>query len=265
MLRGEPEQVVLLPGPTLMPLWTALATGLFFVSFLFKLYPLSAVAFILIVICVWRWMWNSGLRADAGPVEIGLGRTAPLHPTAADPPTLWGMIFTLMANGVFFGALVFGYLFLWVVAPNWPPPALLAREPVTPLIVLAGLATGLSSVWRATRANAQGRAGDSRVWLMVSAGAGAVIAGGALAVPTFTAPPPGSHAYGAAVTFISGYLAFHGLIAAILAAYAWARSRDGWISAQRAVEFSALRLWWLYLAVAGLISLALLHGPAWLT
>jgi cytochrome c oxidase subunit I+III len=226
---------------------------------------LSALAFVLIVICGWRWMWNSGLRADAGPVDIGRGRTAVLHPTAADPPTLWGMIFTLMANGVFFGALVFGYLFLWVVAPNWPPPALLAQEPVTPLIVLAGLAAGFYSVWRAARVNAQGRAEDSRAWLLVSAGAGTMIAGGALAVPLFTAPSPASHAYGAAVTVISGYLAFHGLLAAILAAYAWARSRDGWISAQRAVEFSALRLWWFYLASVGLITQALLHGPAWLT
>ncbi|MDP3384591.1 MAG: cytochrome c oxidase subunit I [Phenylobacterium sp.] len=265
MLSGEPDQVVLLPGPTLMPLWTALATGLFFVSFLFKLYPLSAIAFVLIVICGWRWMWASGLREDVAPVDIGRGQTAPLHAMAADPPTLWGMVFTLMANGVFFGALVFGYLFLWVVAPNWPPPALLAREPVTPLLVLAGLATGLAAVWRGARANGESRAADSQTWLLVSAAAGAVIAGGALAVPLFTAPAPNSHAYAAAVTFISGYLAFHGLIAAILSAYAWARSRHGWISRQRAVEFSALRLWWLYLGATGLISLALLHGPAWMS
>jgi len=265
MLSGKPEQVVLLPGPTFMPLWTALATGLFFVGFLFKLYPVSALAFGLIVACVWRWMWDSGLRQDAEPVAIGRGQTAPLHATTADPPTLWGMVFTLMANGVLFGALVFGYLFLWVVAPNWPPPDLLIREPVTPLLLIAAVACGLWAIRRAERANARGAAGTSQSALLVSGLSGLLVTTAALAVPLFTAPSPTAHAYGAAVTFISGYMAFHGLIAALLSAYAWARARRGWVSAQRRVEFATLRLWWLYLAAVVGISLALLHGPVWLS
>jgi len=265
MLTGKPEQVVLLPGPTFIPLWTALATGLFFVSFLFKLYPVSALAFVLIVACVWRWMWDSGLRQDAEPVAIGRGQTAPLHATTADPPTLWGMVFTLMANGVLFGALVFGYLFLWVVAPNWPPPELIAREPVTPILLIVAVACGLWAAGRAGRANARGEAGASQAALLVSGLSGLSVAAAALAVPLFTAPSPTAHAYGAAVTFISGYMAFHGLIAILLSAYAFSRARGGWVSAQRRVEFATLRLWWLYLATVAGISLALLHGPAWLS
>ena len=48
-------------------------------------------------------------------------------------------LFLLLANSVLFGSLLFGYAFLWTVAPNWPPPLILQPGP-------AALTEGLDAI-----------------------------------------------------------------------------------------------------------------------
>ena len=36
-------------------------------------------------------------------------------------PGWWATAFTLGADGTFFASLLSGYLYLWTIAPNWPP------------------------------------------------------------------------------------------------------------------------------------------------
>jgi cytochrome c oxidase subunit I+III len=263
MLDGRPDQLILLPKPTLAPLLTALATGLFFVAFLLGQYWLSVVGAVLVVVSVWRWMWNGGLKTDPEAVDVGLGERVLPHAATAAPPTVWGMVFTLAANGTFFGALVFGYLFLWVIAPNWPPPDLIRREPFTPLLALTAAGVGAWAATRASAANRNADAGGRDRALLAVALAGLVLAASAAAVPLLSPTAPTDHAYGALAGFLSGYLAFNGLVGTLLAAYAWARARRGWISAARAAEVRALGLWWAYLAGVAATTVALLHVPAW--
>jgi cytochrome c oxidase subunit I+III len=260
MLTGKPEQVILLPGPTWIPLFTALATGGFFVAFLFKLYWLAALSLAAVVACAWRWLWASGLRLDLPPVDIGNGETAPLHPMSEAPPSLWGMIFTLMANGTFFASLIFGYAFLWVVAPNWPPPALIA--PNLPILAIAAfsLAGGVPAAALAARANRQEDKARRTIWL------GAALVLNLAAVAAFLAiaalaPSPRAHAYGAAVGALCLYGALQNGIGALICAYAGARAARGWISTSRGVEFRALGLWQGYASASGGVVLAALYAP----
>ena len=44
MTSGAPEQLIVLPHPTYLPLWTALATAAAVLALLFKLYLLSLAA-----------------------------------------------------------------------------------------------------------------------------------------------------------------------------------------------------------------------------
>lgn len=261
-LDGAPDQVILLPGPSWSPLLTAAACAVFFVSFLFKIYAFALLGLGAVVVSTWLWLWDSGSREDTGAVEIGDGARVPLQAEASDPPTLWGMVFTLMANGVFFGALVFGYLYLWVIAPNWPPPAMIPPVWVSPLAAL--LASG--GAWlSALRARAAVKTGSSHglAWLggctLLS-----VVAALAVATPLlWLAPAPASHAYAAVVHALALYAVFQAGVGALIATYAAARTLSGYVSAARSVEFSALALWQSYTAAAVLIIVALIHLPAW--
>ncbi len=66
------------------------------------------------------------------------------------------------------------------------------------------------------------------------------------------------------MAFLSGYLAFHGVVAALISAYAWFRARRGWMSALRSVELRALFLWWGYIAAVAVTTVLLLHAPVWI-
>lgn len=262
-IDAAPQQVVLLPGPTFVPLYTALATGLFFVSFLFGAYWLSALAVPLILACAWAWLWSSGLREDPPPVDIGRGLKATLHPAAADPPSLWGMIYAILADGVFFGSLAFGYLFLFVVAPNWPPETMIARDAFLLGASAAALFIATASAMVAARANARGAGRKGMIALLLcaaSAGAGALAFA---ATPALLAAPPTTHAYHASIHALAYYAAAHCGLTVFIAVYACARTLRGYTSARRAVEFRALTLWQIYVAVSGAAALALVHAPVW--
>jgi cytochrome c oxidase subunit I+III len=62
----------------------------------------------------------------------------------AGAPAWWALIFTLVADGTLFTSLVFGALYLWISAPNWPPAAvseinlLVALASITALFLAAG-------------------------------------------------------------------------------------------------------------------------------
>ena len=48
------------------------------------------------------------------------GLSLPPHTEVASAPAWWALIFTLVADGTLFTSLLFGTLYLWISAPNWP-------------------------------------------------------------------------------------------------------------------------------------------------
>lgn len=142
MASGEPEHIALLPRPTFLPLWTALAIGAGVLTLLFKLYWLTPVALLLVVALSLRWHRVAGQRRDHGLLDAGLGLRLPLHSEVPRPASWWGLLFLLVADGTAFASLIFGALFLWLVAPGWPPPAAVAL----PLPAVAALALLLSLI-----------------------------------------------------------------------------------------------------------------------
>ena len=258
-VSGAPEQLILLPAPSYVPLLAALAAGGFFVSFLFGFYEGAALSALAILFFVLLWLWQSGLKADPDPVDVGMGERLLPHPAAERPPGWWGMAFALVADGALFASLVFGYLFLWAIAPGWPPPRFVSADPLLPLATAAALGIGLWSGLRAVAANGPGDRSAVRSRLLAGAGAGVAAAAGFLAVALLLAPPPDEHAYGAAVAVLCGYGALHALLAAIASGFAWARDRAGYVSSALALELRNADLLWRYTAASGLTVLLLVH------
>ncbi|MBX9454602.1 MAG: cytochrome c oxidase subunit I [Rhizobium sp.] len=259
---GSPQSVVVFPANTALPIVMALVTGAFFLGLLVKAYWLVPIAAIGVAAFAARWAWSLGSRRDEGPLPAGGEISLPLASETAEPPGWWGTIFLLLANSVFFGSLMFGYAFLWTVAPNWPPPAYVQPGLVSPALALAGVIAGTLGIRGAER---RVRAGQA-IGLPIAMGTGGLLAIlAALLMILFRVPDPARHAYDATVWVIAGYAFFHVLLAAVMMLYVSARDRAGYLSPNRCGEPRIVRLWTDYAAAVTLLGGGAICLPGLLT
>ncbi|CAO3435045.1 cytochrome c oxidase subunit I [Azospirillum doebereinerae] len=251
MATGRPDQVVVLPRPTHLPLATALATGGFFLALLFKVYwvaPLFAAGVLALFL---RWTPQTGLTADLGPLPIGRGESAPHHAEAEAPPAQWAMVFTLAADVTLYVSLLFGAFFLWLSAPNWPPEHLGGTAyPAQALGILGLLLAAGMGRWGVRKA-----AGAAPALAVGALGHAAALAGiGWMAWAAL--PDPTAHAAAASMAAVLAYAGLHAGIGLVFALYGVHRVRRGFVSARRTLDLRLGRLWHDYTAVAGSVALA---------
>lgn len=255
---GRPDFLVVYPGNTRLPIALSAVTGLFFLSLLVKIYWITPLAVVGVAALAWRWVWSLGQARDLGPRDVGRGVRLPLASETDRSPGWWGSAFLLAANATFFGSLLFGYAFLWTVAPGWPPPEWLTPSLPEVGVGAGGALAGALGMRLATRANRRGASG--LVGLAVAL-AGSLAAALALATLLVRAPAPGDHAYGATLLVLGGYALFHALLAGLMQAFLIARVRAGLTSPSRRAEFPIVGIWTDYLALIAVLSLAAAHLP----
>lgn len=253
MATGAPGEVIVLPRRSFLPLLSGLLTCGFVLALLFKLYWLSLVPLALTVASLFCWSGGIGTRKDLGLLPIGRGESAPVHWETARPPSWWAMAFTCVADATLFSSLLFGALFLWLVAPGWPPPAVAVAGP------WPSLAAGLSLA----AAACAGRAAPARLrrglspagWLAACAAA-QLCAAAAFAALAAGVPDPTAHAQQATAFFIFAHAGAKAGFGALLAVYGLWRDRAGYLSAARSLDLRIGRLWHDYAAASGLVALA---------
>lgn len=247
---GKPDQVILLPQSTFLPLWSALAVGSFVLSLLFGFYWFSLVPLAVVLALILSWTRTTGLPRDVGLVAIGCGERAPVHYEAAGAPSWWAMVFTLVANGTLFVSLIFGALFLLVVAPDWPPAELADTGILLPIV--AGLAL-LAAAGTAHFGLALVRGGGSAMLAQVAVAALHAMATLVLMVLILSAlPDPTEHAY-AAISFVTlAYAALHSALGVVFGLFGAARIRSGYVSPARTLDLRIGVLWHDYTALTGI-------------
>ncbi|WP_069300436.1 cytochrome c oxidase subunit I [Neptunicoccus sediminis] len=255
---GKPEMHVIYPTNTRLPIVMSAVTGLFFLSLLLKFYWTVPLALAGVAFLAWRWVWRLGHGHDPEMQPCGHGISLPNAATVERSPGWWGSAFLLTANATFFAALLFGFVFLWTVAPGWPPPEWFAPSVTELGTGVIGALVAPLALGHAIRVNRQGGAPFPSVIIALL---GIVALGLACGALMWRAPAPTDHAYGATLLVLGGYGVFHATVAALMGGFLAAQIRQGYTSATRRAAFAIVRLWITYTSLTGLFILLAAHLP----
>jgi cytochrome c oxidase subunit I+III len=255
MTTGRADQVILLPKSTFLPLYTAIATGAFVLAVLFKQYALAVVAAAVTLGFLLAWTRTTGLDRDHGALPIGLGEEVPPHYEVAGAPSWWAMVFALVGNATLYTSLLFGTLFLWLVAPGWPPAELAETGVVMPLLaVLAAVAAALFARLAVKSLESNGQA---LLPLLGAATAHALSLGLLLWLIVAVIPDPTVHAYAASSFVVLAYCALHAFLGVVFALFGVWRILEGRASSRRTLDLRIGKLWHDYTAVSVAAGVAL--------
>jgi cytochrome c oxidase subunit I+III len=245
MMTGAPDQVIILPQRSFLPLWTALATGVFFLGLLFKVYWIVPLAAIVIVGLFLVWPRALGAKRDMGPIDIGQGEAVPIDVEVEDNVTWWASKIAVAGDATLYASLLFGALYLAFVAPGWDGPAPgIGWQPAI------GLVTGLGASLLARRARGQNAAGISPFGPLLGAAGLAGLTALACVAGIVLLESPTLHANGALRLALLTYCAIHSGIAMLITAHAAWRWHEGYVSAVRATSLRLSVLWTDYAALA---------------
>ena len=255
MTSGEPDQLIVLPRATYLPLITALVTAMAVLAMLFKFYLLS-LAFALVTMGLFIYAGQSaGLARDYGPLPVGRGVNVPPHTEVAGAPAWLALICTLVANGTLFTSLIFGTFYLWIAAPNWPASVSPTPSRLLVLVAVVALAIAAAAARGSLRAAAGGKAPHGWIGLAVLALVAAIAADvGLIAGVT---PHPREHALGATAAALLSYVALHAGIGLLFLISNLLRLGAGFISTRRLTDLRLTRLWLDYTVATGIIALGL--------
>jgi cytochrome c oxidase subunit I+III len=254
-VSGAPEQLIVLSRPTYLPLCTALATAAAVLAMLFQFYLVVLAAALVTAGLFLLAAQGAGLDRDYGPMPIGRGVSVPPHTETAGAPPWLALIWTLVADGTLFTCLVFGTLYLWISAPNWPPAA--APKPDHTLVLVAVAALSVAAVAARLSMRALAGGGMARGWIGLAAIAllaGIAADGGLIGGVT---PHPREHALGATASALLFYIALHAGIGVLFLASNLLRIGAGFVSPRRLTDLRLTRLWLDYTLVTGVIALGL--------
>jgi cytochrome c oxidase subunit I+III len=260
---GTPQSVIRLSDSTWIPLVTALTLVAVLGFFIAGLYLLAALSFVGTVVALWYWLSTTGdddapVCVDAG-VSGGQPLVLPTQSASPDSPGAWGTMILLLVDGSLYASLVFAYFYLWLLAPAWPPPGHELPGLALPALGVALLLAASASVHSARRRNAAARPDGGR---------GALLLGAVLLVAFLVTQAlmlvdygrtPQSHAYASLVYVLIGYQGIHAIIALLMAAFVWRRSRRGLVDSVRQRDFRITTMFWHYTTGLWLVGLVLVH------
>lgn len=255
MTSGAPEQLIVLPRPTYLPLCIALFTAAAVLAMLFKFYLLClALALVVAGLFVFGGQ-RAGLARDYGPLPIGHGVDVPPHTEVASSPAWLALICTLVADGTLFTSLLFGTFYLWIAAPNWPAAVTPQPSRVLALAAVAALAAAAVAARRSLRSIAGG--GSTRGWIGAAVLALIVCIVAVVELIAGVAPSPREHALGASAAALLGFVAVHAGIGLLFLISNFLRLGAGFFSPRRLTDLRLTRLWLDYTLVTGGIALGL--------
>ncbi|MGY1424275.1 cytochrome c oxidase subunit I [Lysobacter sp. A289] len=261
-----PEQCLRVPGATFVTLWAALFTGGTFIFPVFGWYVAAGIsaAFALVTILTWLWT-GTALIPEKPAKDVGLGLSLPLYASGQASVGWWAMFITMIGDMTAFASLIFGYYFFWTVHDDFP-----ADPAAGPGMLWPSIALGLVLLaWAGTMLARGLNRRDRRVGFYLATGAAATLAlAGAAALfagPWLSGMDPTRHAYPATVWLLVGWTAAHIAIGVIMQLYCIARRAAGRMTAEHDIDICNVTLYWHFVAITVLVTVATIAGFPLLT
>jgi len=260
-IDAMPEQCLRVPGPTFLTLWAAAFTGGAFIFPVFDHYIAAGISAALALVAILAWLWTGTAQIPEKPAkEVGLGLGLPLYASGQASVGWWAMFITMIGDMTAFASLVFGYFFFWTVHDDFPP------DPAAgPGVLWPSLALGLTlAAWAATVLARGLNRRDAGVGFFLAAGTAAVLAivaaAALLAGPWLTGMDPTAHAYPATVWLLVGWTAAHIAVGVIMQLYCIARRAAGRMTAAHDIDIHNVALYWHFVAITVLVTVATIAG-----
>ena len=261
VIDAKPEACIRLPGPSWLPLLSAVGIGGFFVLGTYHLWTLAAVSLVIGTGFILYWMWTGTAVIPEKPKkDVGLGLTLPLYMSGPNSPGWWAMFITMLALTTAFVSLVFAYYFFWTLHDDFPPDPSVGPGAFWPLVGggLVVAAWGLTLLAR--RLNRADRGGAFQACaglaiLMAAAGAAALLAG-----PYFANMDPEQHVYQATVWLLLIWCAAHAALGILMNGYCMARRLAGRMTAEYDMDISNVALYWHFALLMTLVTVATVAG-----
>ena len=250
-VSGRVREVIHLPGNSWWPLAAGGMLALLCIALLLKQYIPALVVALAAVAVMLRWSWENGAHPQAaGGDAHDLPDGLKLHSRTFDGPGLWGMGMTMLADAALYGALLFGWLYLWTVVPDGRPPA---DSPLGtwPLAVVTGLfGAGLWSLSGAVQRLRAGNDTGLRIRLWASSTLGALACFGLIGLLAGAGLQPGLHAHDAVLAFTLIFLLLRGALATVLTALQALRVHLGHVSLAAPYEPAVVAILWRFCTLA---------------
>lgn len=260
-ITGEPQQILTLPGPSILPFAAALAVAVGFTAMTLKSVTIGATAGGISLVLILIWLWGLDKARPQQLADAGHGLALTMYRNDDASIGWWAMIVALIADSATTAAFVFAYLFLWTAHAGHYPPAGQALTSWWPAIVTLGLtALAWLSFEGARRRNQNERRGAAMLLLaicLISAAVAGIVAAAWLGRDGIS---PTEHSYGATLWLLAGWVVLHLAMGAAIAGWCLLRMALGMIDAWRSQTMTVLSLYWRFTVPMAAVLLALIAG-----
>ncbi len=264
-VSGAIREIIHLPGNSWLPFFSALALSGLCISLLIRTYSMALIAVIASLVLLLRWSWKNGAFLEADSDSAAKSGYPQLHSRTFDGPGLWGMVVTLLADGALFLSILFGWLYLRIVAPHWQAPdsAPLAWQP----LLISGVLLTIATFWHhfIVRRLREGRDDHLQGQLWSIAAVGLVHCGVLIWTWSASSLLATQTAHDAVIAVILMYQLFHSGLAVVMTTLQAIRVAYGYVGKAAPYEIAVVKPWWLYTtAVYWLSFMAVIMLPiAW--
>ncbi|HEV7320982.1 MAG TPA: cytochrome ubiquinol oxidase subunit I, partial [Ensifer sp.] len=213
------------------------------------------------IVAIMVWMWECD-QAPAGEIDIGGGIRLPSYASGPVSHSWWAMVVLMLVAAALYLSYIFGYLYLWIVAPKfWPRsaqlPALAAMLAPAALLILSLV---LLEASRRLLDSGSGRHGFIAALLLL----GAIALVGALGADVLqhwhAGLRPQASGYAGMVYANAALQAQIAGAVLLTAGFAAARLATGQVDRVRRVVFDNLALLWAYSLGQAAFGLVLTYG-----
>jgi cytochrome c oxidase subunit I+III len=257
---AQPEQILILPKPSWLPLLASVTTTAAFGVSIFYMWTLAGVLAAATLALILAWAWKSEI-VPTGETEhhVGHGIYLPYYVTGPKSHAWWAMVVLIAVDAAAWGGLLFGYLYTWTVSPVWPPEDITGNlDAGTALIAAVLLALSAGAITLAPFAD---RA--NRRLVMIGMLSAATLMGGSgiwflIDLLQTSALDPTVHAYTALVWMMVVWPAGHIALGMIMALFSLTKAavRPRELAWSHAVDTTAL--WWGWSVIQSLLSVAII-------